>query len=109
MTFRTVVNVQTGAVEIEPFTPAEIATRAARPVFRLRAVPTPLEWMDRLPAERQAVLLDALEATPESRRFKTRMLAAREIDPQHPETQAGVALLLAAGVLTEAEAAALLA
>lgn len=74
-----------------------------------RPLPTPLEWMDRLPPARQVVLLEALEATPQGRLFSRRMMAAREIDPAHPETQAGVAMLRGAGVLTEEEAAALLA
>lgn len=79
------------------------------PVFEAPLVlPTPLEWMDRLPADRQAVLLDALDLTPEGRRFQKRMLAAREIDPSHADVQAGVAMMLAAEVLTEDEAAALL-
>ncbi len=110
--FRTVANVQTGKIETIPFTQAEIAARAARAARASTAPivnPTPLEWMDRIPAERQAALLDALDATPEGRRFQKRMLAAREIDPKHPETRSGVAMLRAAGVLTEGEAAALLA
>lgn len=107
--FRTVVDVRTGAVETIPLTAEEVSARAARPTVRLRFVPTVLEWMDRIPPDRQTVLLDALDATPEGRRFQKRMLAAREIDPQHTETRAGVAMLRAAGVLTEAEAAALLA
>lgn len=72
-------------------------------------LPSPLEWMDRIPPDRQAALLDALDMTSEGRRFQKRMLAAREINPAHPDVQAGVAMLRAAGVLTDAEAAALLA
>lgn len=86
-----------------PPEPAPVVVEAAP------ALPTPLQWMDRIPPDRQAVLLDALDATPEGRRFQKRMLAAREIDTANPETQAGVAMLLGAGVLTEEEAAALLA
>lgn len=72
-------------------------------------LPTPIEWMDRISDDRQVVLLEALDATPEGRRFSKRMLAAREIDPANPETQRGVAMILRAGVLTEEEAASLLA
>jgi hypothetical protein len=74
------------------------------------ANPTPLQWMDRLPRARQVVLHEALQATPEGRLFALRLAAAKdEIDPRHPETIAGVQMLLAARVLTDAEAAALLA
>jgi hypothetical protein len=71
--------------------------------------PTPIEWMDRIPRERQAVLLEALNASPQGRLFAVRLTAAKEIDPAHPDTIAGVQMLLAARVLTDAEAAALLA
>jgi len=64
--------------------------------------------MDRLPPDRQVLLLEALGADPQGRSFKTRILSALEIDPAHPETIAGVQMLRAAGVLTEAEADALL-
>lgn len=72
-------------------------------------LPTPLEWMDRLPPDRQVVLLEALDSHAQARRFKARMLAAREIDPAHPDTQAGVGLMVRAKVLTEDEAKVLLA
>jgi hypothetical protein len=71
--------------------------------------PTPLAWMDRLPPDRQVVLLEALSSTPQGRWFKDRMLAAREIDPKNAETVAGVQMLRAGGVLTQAEADVLLA
>jgi hypothetical protein len=71
--------------------------------------PTPLAWMDRLPPDRQVVLLEALDATPQGRRFAKRMLAATEIDPKNAETVAGVQMLRAGGVLTQAEADVLLA
>jgi hypothetical protein len=71
--------------------------------------PTPLEWMDRIPAERQVMLLEVLSSTPQGRWFKDRMLAAREIDPKNAETVAGVQVLRGGGVLTAEEAAALLA
>jgi hypothetical protein len=67
-------------------------------------LPTPLEWMDRLAEDRQVVLLEALETTPAGRRFKARLVAAREIDPKNPDVARGVAMLRAAGVLTAAEA-----
>lgn len=71
--------------------------------------PTPLQWMDRLPVDRQVVLLEALEATPHGRLFSRRLLAAQEIDPEHPQTVQGVGMLREAGVLTDEEVAALLA
>lgn len=96
--------------DMTPAEEAEFRATLPGPLALARAPnPTPLEWMDRIPPDRQTVLLDALDATPEGRRFQKRMLAAREIDPKHPETQAGVAMLRAAGVLTQAEAEALLA
>jgi hypothetical protein len=55
--------------------------------------PTPLQWLDRLPAERQAVMLDALDATPEGRRVQKRILAARSLDPAGADVAACLALL----------------
>jgi hypothetical protein len=71
--------------------------------------PTPLQWMDRLAPDRQVALLEALNATPQGRLFALRLTAAREIDPKHPDTMAGVGMLRAAKVLADDEAAALLA
>jgi hypothetical protein len=73
------------------------------------ALPTTLQWMDRLPRTRQAALLDALDALPEGRLFLRRMLAAGEIDPRLPETIQGVTALHAMGQLSDEERDALLA
>lgn len=86
-----------------------VGSIAAGVFMRGPVSPTPLAWMDRLPPDRQVVLLEALDATPEGRRFKARMLAAREIEPNHPDTLAGITMMRQAGVLTEDEAAVLLA
>lgn len=71
--------------------------------------PTPLEWMDRLPPERQQAVLEALEQTPRGRWFRSRLLAAREIDTRREEVREGIALLRQAGALSAEEADRLLA
>jgi hypothetical protein len=90
-------------VRTEAHPVAGVFMRGAPPAY-----PTPLEWMDRISAERQVAVLEALDVTPQGRRFKARLLAARTIDPAHAEVAAGVGMLRAAGVLGGDEAAALL-
>jgi hypothetical protein len=51
--------------------------------------------------------MEALESTPRGRHFARRLSAARNIDPTHPQTEQGIAMLAAAGIITEDEAATL--
>lgn len=62
--------------------------------------PSPLEWMDRISRETQARLYAAAQASPALGFFLFRLGAAREVDPAHPETIAGVDAAVAAGLLT---------
>ena len=71
--------------------------------------PTPLEWMDRLPPDRQESLMEALSRTSQGRLLTIRMAAAKEIDPTSEQVRGAVAGLREAGVLTEEEATSLLA
>lgn len=71
--------------------------------------PTPLEWMDRIPRETQVRLYAAAQALPALGFFLFRLGAAREVDPGHPDTIAGVDAATAAGLLTAEERGFLLA
>ena len=72
-------------------------------------LPTPREFMDRLSMSRQGEITAAAMQQPALLLWLLRMTGAREVDPAHPETIAGVQALRDAGVLTEQEAAGLLA
>jgi hypothetical protein len=71
------------------------------------AVLTPREFRDALPTERQVQITAAAAANPGLQWLLLR-LAAGEVQLDHPDTQSGVAMMLAAQVITAAEAAALL-
>jgi len=73
------------------------------PALVITIPPTPLAWLDRLPADRQAVMLDALDATPEGRRVQKRILATPGLDLAGADVAACLALL--AEVLTAEELA----
>lgn len=79
------------------------------PLILPPALPSPREFMDRLTAPRQAeITLAAMQSAP-LLLWLLRLSGAREIDPAHAETIAGVHALRTAGVITEAEQEALLA
>lgn len=66
--------------------------------------PSPREFMDRVPMARQAEITAAAVQSPAVLLWLLRMLGASEVDPDHPETIAGVNALLNAGVITQGEA-----
>lgn len=95
--------------------PIAVDPPAPPPPPAIRVI-APLAFRRRLSMERrQQITLaaaQALAATPPNAALQTwldDLVAARQIDLDNPETLAGVALLQSAGLLTEAEAAALLA
>ena len=71
---------------------------------------TPLQLMARIPEAKQiAIETAALAATPQGAQLRVvlrRMTMALEIDLDHPDTIAGLALMQSAGLLTPAEVAA---
>lgn len=70
---------------------------------------TPLAFMQRLPAAKQAAIADAALKSPAILLLLLRLAGAQMVDLDDPETVAGVAALRAAGLLTADEAAAVLA
>lgn len=102
------VDVSTGERTDRAMTPEEVAALPAIEAQPPRTL-TPREFMDRLPMQRQAEVTAAAMQSPALLLFMLRLTGAREVDPSHPETVAGVTALRAAGVITEQEAAALLA
>jgi hypothetical protein len=92
-----------------PFGPPPVGVReeitpVAGVFLRGASKPTPLQWMDRLEPDRQVALLEALDTSPQGRLLSRRLLAASEIDPNHPQIAAGIALLERAGAITAEEA-----
>lgn len=68
---------------------------------------TPLEFLNRLPAERMAALLTAVQSTPAGLLWYSRLVASSTVDLDAPETQQGLAFFRMAGVLTEGDVGAL--
>lgn len=84
------------------------ATRPVAPPPPVRQVP-PLEFLDRLDMPTQAAVLAAAEQSLTAKLWVNRLLASTLVDLDAERTRAGVAALVAAGVLTQAQADALLA
>lgn len=70
---------------------------------------TPRAFMLRLPAPVQEAVAAATVQSPSLHRWVLELVASREVDLDMPETQAGVAAMVQAGLLTQAQATALLA
>lgn len=105
-------NVQTGERVEVPLTDAELAAIAAMPPEPARRrVVTPLAFMERLTqSERIAIRTAARAAGGEALDDWLDMLrAAQDVDLDDPRTVAGVAAVVAAGLLTAERGAALLA
>jgi hypothetical protein len=67
--------------------------------------PSPREWLERLPLDRQAGIVDAaFGAGGIMRLWIIKATAATFIETGSPETQLGIQALLGAGLLTQAEA-----
>lgn len=65
--------------------------------------PSPLQWLDRLTAQQQAIILDTLDSTSEGRRVQKRILSSPSIDVLSADVDACLTLL--ADVLTPEDAA----
>jgi len=82
-------------------------TETALPAEPEREI-TPLAFMARLPPGRQAAIAAAALEAPAVLLLLLRLAGAQVVNLDDPETQAGVAQLRAAGLLTAQEAEALL-
>jgi hypothetical protein len=72
--------------------------------------PTPREWLERLPSDRQQSIVDTMIGNPGAGRlWIVRALGAAVVDVADPETIAGVENMATAGVISADEAALLLA
>jgi len=71
--------------------------------------PTPIQWMDRLPAERQVEIHASAQGSPLLAYALFRLGAAQEVDVSMTETQTLVGAMFAAEIITADERAALLA
>lgn len=81
---------------------------AAIPIFTPR--PTPREWLERLAPDRQQAITDAVFAAGGAARlWYIKALGTPAIDVTSAETVGGVAAMVAAGIITAAEQATLLA
>lgn len=64
-----------------------------------------LEFMDRFPEQTQIAVVTAAQTSPQVKLWYDRLLAASEVNLDSPRVAAGVHALVAAGVITQAEAA----
>jgi len=72
--------------------------------------PSPREWLERLSADRQEAITDAVFAAGGAARlWYVKALGSPQIDVTAPETQGGVNAMAAAGIITQDEANTLLA
>jgi hypothetical protein len=72
----------------------------ADPVPVTRVLPTPREWLERLPADRQQAIVDAMLGNPgPGRLWIVRALGTGSIDTSDPETIQGVNDMRTAGIL----------
>lgn len=85
--------------------PREMVTPVLPPPRKL----TPLQFMDRLSAQRQAEIAAAATSSPSLLLSLLRLSGATEVDLDNPETIAVVSAMQSAGLISQAEADALLA
>ncbi len=95
---------------LDVFAEAELlaALDALRDRYRTDAV-SPQQFTRRFPAAKYPLILAAAEQSPELAAYLDRLDSADAVWLGSPETQAGIASLVAAGLLTQAEADAVLA
>lgn len=101
-----IVNGETVTLSADEEAAVRAAWAAAQPQ-PVAAQPTPREWLERLPADRQDIIVRAMLAA--SPLWLVRALGTTTVDVTLQETVDGINAALAAGIITSAEAAILLA
>ena len=81
-----------------------IARTAVEPIWTM----TPLQFMERFTEAEQLAITTAAQSTPSVRMWYDRLIAASEVVQNDPRLQAGMSAMVAAGLLTQARADAIM-